>query len=144
MEDVESVDTNLIENKKSLFPLLDENYNGSNMDSFDTKLNLSFANYSKEFKNLFNIYKSLEISNNSFINFLEFLKNTKIISSNLTFEYRERNNQNNTLVINKSRELTELYPLGFDLLRYFNKKESSDITIIVQGIPFYSHRVNFI
>jgi hypothetical protein len=156
MENLESNDDNIFENKKSLFTLNEENEADLKNENQNNSIDFTLINNNlNDFKNLFNFYNNLNQSSNiSHKNFLEFLKKASFITSNFNYENTYNNyNNNNQLNLNSLNNsstfsnfhvnsLPKNYQLGFDLLKYFNNKETSDITINVQGIPFYAHRVN--
>jgi hypothetical protein len=158
MENLDSNDDNLFENKKSLFPLNEDNEDDLINENLNNTLDFSlFNNDLNDFKYLFNFYNSLtQTSSMSHKNFLEFLKKANLISSNFSYEntYNNYNNNNNNQLnlnlLNNSSTISNFQvnnfsknnQLGFDLLKYFNNKETSDIIINVQGVPFYAHRVN--
>ena len=67
------------------------------------------------------------------VKILEFLRKANLISSSVNFDYHsEKNNQYNII---QKINFEKIHQLGFDLLKFFNKKETSDIIINVQGIP---------
>jgi len=51
----------------------------------------------------------------------------------------DNNNSFNNIKANSNMDYI---PLGFDLLKYFNDKETSDLKIIVGEHTFYVHKVN--
>ena len=154
MENLDSNEDYINENKNNLYPINKINTNNNN-DDLNYSIDFSLLNNSRELKNLFNCYNHLNQSSNySNKNFLEFLRKANFISSNLNFENsnnnHNNNSQNNLNSISNSSNFSnyqannnnENHALGFDLLKNFNNKETSDIIINVQGIPFYTHRVN--
>jgi len=67
------------------------------------------------------------------------------LKTNLIIENNNNVVANNNFLNNLTLNSTMLYvPLGFDLLKYFNDKETSDLKIIVGNHIFYVHKVIFL
>jgi hypothetical protein len=112
------------------------------------------SNDNFNFNNIYPNHKEFGNKSDNLLSECNKRSNGNIISTSLsvksTLLLEKNNNYNNNKVINitnsnsnSSGQLNmEYLPLGFDLLKYFNDKETSDLKIIVGDYTFYVHKVN--
>lgn len=119
------------------FSLVSPNLNSNESFNFNNTYAAAFQKDSGcKSENLLHDYNKNNCSN-MFSSSLS-LKTTFIVDNN-----NNLNNKNN--LVNNLKpaycNINDYLPLGFDLLKYFNDKETSDLKIIVGDYIFYAHKV---